>query len=269
MVLEKIWGRTGIMQGRFTDKGGFYPQQFPWNGWKQEFYIAGDYGLGCIEWMFNAERFEDNPIWTKGGRKEICRVMSNTGIKVRSICANYFMQHALTSPESMNVFERLTDFSEELGAEHIIIPLFDSSAITEKSEILKLYEIISECLSKKTMKACFESNLPIDDQIRLCERVSSGNTGICYDVGNAAGIGFDCIKDISKAKEFLFEVHFKDKMLQGTSVMLGDGAVDFPGILHEIENCNCLKIFESFFGRNAVADTKRNIDFIRRIGEND
>lgn len=269
MDLEKIWGRTGIMQGRFTDKGGFYPQQFPWNEWEQEFYIAKECGLGCIEWMFNAERFEDNPIWTQSGRKEIYRVMSNTGVKVRSICANYFMQHALSTPESMDVFERLTDFSEELGAEHIVLPLFDSSAITEESEIIKLYESILERLSKKRIKACFESDLPIDDQIRLCERIPSKNTGICYDVGNAAGIGYNCIGDISKAKGFLFEVHFKDKMPQGISVMLGDGSVNFLGILHEIEDCDCLRIFESFFGKNAVADTKKNVDFIRRIEHHD
>lgn len=269
MDLEKIWGRTGIMQGRFTDKGGFYPQQFPWNEWEQEFYIAGEYGLGCIEWMFNAERFEDNPIWTQSGRKEIQRVMNNTGIKVRSICANYFMQHTLTSPESMDVFEQLTDCGDELGAEHIVLPLFGSSAVTGESEIIKLCERISERLSGKGIKACLESDLPIDDQIRFCEMVSSGNIGICYDLGNAAGNGYDCSGDISKAKGYLFEVHFKDKKPQGTSVMLGDGSVDFPSVLHEIENCNCLRIFESFFGRNAVANTKKNVDFIWRAEHHD
>ena len=269
MDQEKIWRRTGIMQGRFTDKAGFYPQQFPWNGWEQEFTIAGEYGLGCIEWMFNAEHFEDNPIWTQSGRKEICRIMRNTHIKVRSICANYFMRHALTSAESLDIFERLSDAGEELGAEHIVIPLFDSSEITGASEMRTLYESISERLSERMIKACFESDLPIDNQIRLCERIPFGNTGICYDVGNAAGNGYDCVGDISKAKGYLFEVHFKDKKPQGTSVMLGEGAVDFPGVLHELENCDCLRIFESRFEMNAVADTKRNVDFIRRIERHD
>ena len=62
--MSGVWG---VMQGRFTDKGGFYPQQFPWTNWEQEFFTAREYGVDCIEWMFNGERYEDNPIWTKDG----------------------------------------------------------------------------------------------------------------------------------------------------------------------------------------------------------
>lgn len=269
MGLGRIWGRTGIMQGRFTDKGGFYPQQFPWDTWEKEFCIAGENGLGCIEWMFNAEFFENNPIWTYRGRQAIFSIMANTGVKVKSICANYFMKHALITPSSMNILEQLLNFGEELGVEHIVIPLFDSSAIAGDSELIEIYESISECLSGKAIKVCFESDLPIDKQIELCEKTQSDNIGICYDVGNAAGNGYDCMEDINKAKNYLFEIHYKDKVPESVSVMLGTGSVDFPGVLHEIENCNCLRIFESWFGRDAIADTQKNIDFIRRINEYD
>lgn len=262
---EQVWGWTGVMQGRLTDRGGFYPQQFPWKEWEQEFYIAGEYGLGCIEWMFNAEHYEDNPIWTPGGRKKICRVMGNSGVKVRSICANYFMQYALTSAESLDVFERLLDVGEELGAEHIVLPMFGSSGITEGREFAALYEWITGHMAGREIRVCFESDLPINEQVRLCTEIPSRSTGICYDVGNAAGNGYDCAGDIVKAKRYLFEVHFKDKKRQGTSVMLGDGSVDFPSVLRKLKDCGCLRIFESYFGRDAAADTKRNVDFIRRI----
>lgn len=265
----QVWRRTGVMQGRLTDKGGFYPQQFPWKEWEQEFYIAGEYGLDCIEWMFNAEYFEDNPIWTRDGREKICTVMGNTGIKVRSICANYFMQYALNCEKSLDVFERLLDVGEELWTEHIVLPLFGSSAITEGSELAAIYEWIEGRMTGREIKVCFESDLLIDDQVRLCTEIPSARVGICYDVGNAAGNGYDCVGDIAKAKSYLFEVHFKDKQRQGTSVMLGDGAVDFPRVLQEIKDCGCMRIFESYFGRNAAADTKKNMEYIRRIERHD
>ena len=48
----------GIMQGRLTDKGGFYPQQFPWTNWQQaEQGIFFD--LTKINRIYGDDRSED------------------------------------------------------------------------------------------------------------------------------------------------------------------------------------------------------------------
>ena len=65
----------GIMQGRFTSKDGFLPQQFPWTAWEKEFEISRRVGIQCVEWMFNYENFRDNPLITDFGQRKLARVL--------------------------------------------------------------------------------------------------------------------------------------------------------------------------------------------------
>ena len=98
--MKSIWG---IMQGRFTNKGGFFPQQFPWGNWEGEFEIASACNIDCIEWMFNADRYEENPLWTPQGREKIKNTIRNTGVSVLSVCANFFMESSIENIETKEI----------------------------------------------------------------------------------------------------------------------------------------------------------------------
>ena len=265
--MSTIWG---IMQGRFTDKGGFYPQQFPWGNWQQEFFTAQACHIDCIEWMFNSERFEENPLWTKSGRSEIRSIMVNSNVEVRSICSNFFMQHSLESEEALNCLRYLLDAGEELGIRQIIIPLFGASEILYTSKIVERFKTIEDLLSRRKICIGFESDLSIEDQLYICEMLQMDQIGICYDVGNSAGNGYNYIDDIAKAQEYLLEVHLKDKAYKGNSVMFGEGAVAFRDVFQTLDSRNTnMFIFESYFGTSAVKDTSKNIEFIREMYPHD
>lgn len=265
--MRRAWG---VMQGRFTEKGGFYPQQFPWSNWEQEFDIAHRCGVDCIEWMFNGERYDENPMWTEQGRAAIRAAEERTGVTVRSMCANYFMDHALDGSGAPDVLARLVKAGEALGLDHIVLPLFGASEITDGARLRELFGVIGGLLSGRRIAVCIESDMPIDDQLSLCAGVAGNKVGICYDVGNAAGNGYDYVRDIKKADEMgaLFEVHLKDKPYGGNSVMLGQGAVDFRSVFRALSGSGCLLVFESYFA-DAVEDTMKNIDYIRRIASDD
>ena len=190
-----VWG---VMQGRFTDKGGFYPQQFPWDAWKQEFYTAGKYGIDCMEWMFNAERYEDNPVWTDNGRKEIADIVQDSGVGVGSICANYYMEHSLLADEAADILDRLLDAGEELGARHIVLPLFGASGIEDADTLSELSDWVGTRLLGRDIRVCLETDMPVDFQLAACDRSGGDRIGVCYDVGNAAGRGCDYADDLSK-----------------------------------------------------------------------
>ena len=255
----------GAMQGRFTNKGGFFPQEFPWKNWKEEFWTAGKYNVDCLEWMFNAERFDENPIWTDSGRLEIKNIVSESGVAVNSICANYFMQYSIKEEKnSLSIISRLVEAAEMLGIHQIIIPLFGASEILGVELICELFGKICGKLSQSQVYIGFESDLPAMVQKSICDTLHTNKIGICYDVGNATGNGHESAQDVLVISESLLEIHLKDKYPDGGSVMLGDGAVDFESIFQNMKNWDKgVYILESYFGRDAERDTVKNIQYIR------
>ena len=256
----------GTMQGRFTSKGGFFPQEFPWRDWRHEFYMAQKHGIDCIEWMFNAERFTENPIWTVTGRREVKDVISDTKVMVRSICANYFMQYNIEETgNALYILEHLVEAAAELDANQIIVPLFGASEITDVGKIYDIFGKICDISHKTGIYIGFESDIPVEDQRTVIDMLNTDNIGICYDVGNAAGNGCDVLKDITDISECLLEVHLKDKPFKGSSVMLGEGSVKFKEVFKKLNNEHGrIYILESYFDKDAEKDTMINIQYIRR-----
>lgn len=255
----------GVMQGRFINKGGFFPQTFPWENWQEEFYIAKENDIECLEWMFNADRFYENPIWTEQGNEEIKAVILDSGVIVSSICMNYFMQHSLVKDkDSLNVLKRLIENAKRLGINKLIIPLFEESEILDIDELYKVSGKISKMVSGTGISIGFESNLSVEIQKRICGMFPACQIGICYDVGNMVGCGFDNVKELSKIKDYLLEIHLKDKAQNGRSVMLGEGKVNFQQLFQFLKRDEeRLYILESFFDKNAKKDTVENIRYIR------
>ena len=57
----------GIMQGRLTPRGPKPIQFFPFDNWQNEFKDAVEIGINEIEFIFDFDRFEENPLWSDPG----------------------------------------------------------------------------------------------------------------------------------------------------------------------------------------------------------
>ncbi len=255
----------GVMQGRFTHKGGFYPQDFPKDNWENEFYIAQAQRLDCLEWMFNSECFQENPIWTECGQKRIQEVIASSGVTISSVCANYFMKKGICDTGSIEVMKRLIDACNILGIRQVILPLFEASAEITTVQISEVLFEIGELVSRSKIRICIESDLPAIQQKRLCDLAEGDKTGICYDLGNAAGNGCDYVSDILAIGDRLFELHIKDKQPGGSSVMLGSGSVELERVFHVLNpERETIFILESYFGSDAEEDTIKNIQYVKK-----
>lgn len=256
---------VGIMQGRLTNKNGFFPQQFPWESWKDEFYLASKNKIDCIEWMFNYEKYDENPIATLNGREEIKTIVARSGVQVYSVCANYYMQSSIFKREK-RFAQRLLEGMKEIGACILVVPLFEKS----NPEIANEY-ILSEVLGYLTEEARrFEIEIAIetdisDEQVLNLLKICN-DLRICYDIGNATGKGKNVLQELEALKEKIIEVHIKDKQIGALSTMLGAGDVDFDAIFNSkrIARSNSIYILETYFGQNAVEDTLKNLEFIRK-----
>ena len=93
--------KIGVMQGRLSDPIHNTIQAFPEDTWENEFGIAKEIGLDCIEWIFDTSC--PNPILTNEGRVEIKELSKNNDISINSICADYFMVKKLFSELELDI----------------------------------------------------------------------------------------------------------------------------------------------------------------------
>jgi hexulose-6-phosphate isomerase len=264
--------QLGVMQGRLTKKEGFFPQVFPWDNWNIEFDSAKRIGIESIEWMFNFDQFTQNPLFTENGRKSIREQMTRTQVKVNSVCANYYMQQSLftkTNRGSIDkkVLEHLIFATKEIGASIIVLPLFERSQTQNFDELVQVLHSVREEQKQKNIKIALEMSEPATIQHQICKAVDREYVGICYDVGNAAGCGYDIQSDLELLKDHIFEIHLKDKMVGGSSVMLGQGAVNFEQVFDFLykKRLYCDVVLESYFDKDTILDSEKNAKFIMEI----
>jgi hypothetical protein len=72
-------------------------QAHPVGYWRDEFRIAGELGLACIEFIVDYDQAEQNPLQREEDPAEIQKITAQTGVRVRTICVDYLMQAPLHS----------------------------------------------------------------------------------------------------------------------------------------------------------------------------
>src|SRR5258706_1915757 len=131
----KVSSRIGIMQGRLSPRPQGKLQAFPWASYADEFPKAARLGFHSIEWIFEAERWEQNPLWTDAGRAEIRALSKASGVAVQSVCADYFMLERLAGEsyaelaKNREVLARLIEAARFVGADRILVPLLETAAL--------------------------------------------------------------------------------------------------------------------------------------------
>lgn len=264
--------KLGVMQGRLTNKDGFFPQRFPWDNWQEEFSLAGNIGFDCLEWMFNSDRWEDNPIVTEKGLSNIQKCISDTGIYVSGICANYFMDHciydssAVVKEKNIYILNMLVKNAEEIECPNVILPMFEKSgALFEKEAFWEEMCLLCNEIKLDNVHILIETDAPIHVVRRFLEQSPDTQISMCYDLGNAAGLGKNILHELQSHSNLIGEYHLKDKKRGESSVMLGEGDVPYKECMDwfvEYEN-KAILILESYYGLNAVEDTKKNFLFIK------
>lgn len=261
------------MQGRISPPGSGPLQSFPWKTWKAEFNQARLCGFDSIEWLFEAENYEQNPIWTTAGREEIAKEISITGMQVRSLCANYFMTHPffrVSEEERRRSIELLNELVLRVasaGISTILLPVLEDSELrTDEEQVLLAYSLRAplDLAAEHGIQIGLETELPARDFRALIERQNHTALAAYYDTGNAAAKGYDVADDIYSLRELLCGVHIKDRKRGGPNVALGQGDVDFAkafSAIDEVDYPGSL-ILETTVGNNPVAFANAHLKFV-------
>ena len=262
------------MQGRLLPKYKGRYQAHPINYWEDEFQKAKDLGLDCIEFILDFDDYNLNPLSNEDGINKIKRVSDSHEIGVHSICADYFMESPLhghnvkSANESKEVLEELIKASYSLGVENIVIPCVDQSSLKNQqdkdlfvsalNEVIPLAEDNGIFLSLETDLAPKEFRILLDELNSKCVKVN-------YDIGNSAGLGFDLLEELEEYGDFISDVHIKDRLLDGPSVMLGEGNANFKLFFDTLLTYEYKGIFimQAYRDEEGVEIFKRQLDFIK------
>lgn len=232
------------MQGRLIQSKGRGIQFFPFDEWEEEFKIASEIKLDEIDFIFDLERYQENPLWTKDGVSRIKKAIASSGVKVKHICADFFMRRPFfrvseaERKENVVILKKLLENAKEIGAQNIEIPLVDNSLVKTEEEKDILVKSLKECLRKAkelNLTLSLETDLQPKDLLDLVERFADPFLRITYDSGNSASLGYDSYEEISTYGQYLSNVHIKDRVLGGTTVPLGKGDTDFEKLFRGLK----------------------------------
>jgi L-ribulose-5-phosphate 3-epimerase len=267
--------QIGIMQGRLSPPAERRLQAFPWNSWEKEFAHARACGFDAIEWLFEAEDYEQNPLWTDAGVEKIQSLVDETGVAVLSVCADYFMAHPFFRVgdserlRSVAVLNQLISRAAQLGIKTILVPVLEESELRNEKEKVQLLESLRaplELAARHGIRLGLETELPAGEYNELVEQGNHPALGVYYDVGNATAKGYDSAADVRILGRHLCGIHIKDRKRNGPSVLLGQGDVnfsEFSAALAETRYAGLL-VLQTAFGDDFLSNAKAHLGFVRQ-----
>jgi len=264
----------GVMQGRLLPKYQGRYQAHPVDYWQQEFPLAAELGLDLIEFILDYYEVEKNPLMSGEGVEEILKVSEQTGILVKTICADYFMEAPIHSPNDeitqksqrtlCNLLENVSDF----GVTDIVIPCVDHSCLRHEKDIQRFIQAIGpsvELAEKFNINLSLETDLSPEDFVSLLEQLDSKRVTVNYDTGNSAALGYDVREELATYGDYITDIHIKDRVYQGGSVELGTGDTDFNlffETLNQIDFQGPL-IMQAYRDEEGVKIFKKQLEWIK------
>lgn len=236
LLLIDMDNQIGVMQGRLLPKYKGCYQAHPVGYWQREFHLAAGLGLDLIEFILDYNDIDRNPLMSESGVDEILNHAEKTGVAVKSVCADYFMQAPFHSSsdliieQNQKVLKNLILNGEKLGITDIVIPCVDQSTFRNNKDIKMFIKNVSpaiELAEKLCVNLALETDLAPEPFTELLKSFDSSRITVNYDTGNSASLGYDPEEEIAAYGNRISEIHIKDRLKGGGSVVLGTGAVDF------------------------------------------
>jgi len=233
-----------IMQGRLVPPIGDRIQCFPRDRWAEEFPLAAAAGLDAIEWIDDVYGDAINPIADDAGLARIKELSALHGVKVRSLCADYFMERPLIRASASEVTERsqrlawLLERCASIGIVRVVLPFVDHSRIDPANELDEVAGILGAMvpfIENTGVELHLETSLSPADFAELLARVDHPMIKVNYDSGNSASLGYRPTDEFAAYGHRVGSVHIKDRVLGGSTVPLGTGDADFDALFRSLD----------------------------------
>jgi L-ribulose-5-phosphate 3-epimerase len=237
----ETYANSGLytMQGRLCapEDGRF--QSFPRSAWEREIELASQVPLRGIEWIYDLYGEGANPLESPQGRQALMGKLGQTGQKVVSICADYFMDCPLVHPDAtvrahrLEKMKWLISICQEMRIQRIVIPFVDASKITDHAATDTVLQVLNTVLPE-AQAAGVELHLETDmgpAAFRaFLDEIEHPLVRVNYDSGNSSSLGYKPSEEFAAYGHRIGSFHIKDRVLGGKTVPLGQGDADFASL---------------------------------------
>lgn len=228
-----------IMQGRLVPPADGRIQAFPRENWAEEFPRAAAAGLDGIEWIFDSYGEGANPIETAEGVARLRQLSAEHNVLVRSLCADYFMEHPFVRATDQERSERLDKLAwllgqcAALGIGRVVLPFVDQSSMQTPAEQSAGAEVLRRALPLAEgagVELHLETDLDPEAFSRFLDLVRHPLVKVNYDSGNSASLGYHPREEFAAYGARVGSVHIKDRVRGGSTVPLGAGDTEFDAL---------------------------------------
>jgi L-ribulose-5-phosphate 3-epimerase len=235
------------MQGRLSDCVDGKIQAFPWHDWRHEFKDAEDIKLPLMEWTLDQDHLYQNPLMTVSGRERIRILCNKHMVSIPSLTGDCFMQAPFWKADGQTRIDLQSDFMaianacSSMGVKMIVVPLVDNGSLEtiEQSNILIDFLLQKkDFFAQNNIKIVFESDFNPSKLASFIARLPMKEFGINYDIGNSAANGFDPTEEFDRYGSRVYNVHVKDRELNGSTVSLNSGNADFKTVFYQLSKQN-------------------------------
>ena len=265
----------GIMQGRLVPPTDKRIQCFPREHWADEFELAAQAGLDCIEWIYDLYGADVNPLATDSGLEKLRDLSQQHKVKVLSICADYFMDKPLVRASQAELDDRLNTLfwllgrGRLIGINRMVIPFVDASHIDTQAEfdgVVALLKGVLQEAGKTGIEIHLETSLRPARFAELLTRLPDPLLKANYDSGTSSSLGYAPREEFAAYGIRVGSVHIKDRRLGAGTVPLGTGDADFPALAESLKKVAykgdfILQVARSTSG-DEVAWAKQNREFV-------
>jgi sugar phosphate isomerase/epimerase len=206
-------------------------------------------------------------------REKIKDAMKATGLAVSSLSMDFLNGRPVqTEADAVSWLATCIEAAKDLGAPGILVPFFGKAGLLKGKELNK--EAVDALVGKmkelapkaKAAGVCLglENTCSAKQNLTILDAIGSEAVACYYDIGNSTGGGYDVPAELRELKGRLCPcLHFKD----GGSY-LGEGRVKMEPVaeaLKAIDYRGWIVLETGNPSKDAVADCKRNGDYIRKL----
>ena len=113
--------------------------------------------------------------------------------------------------------------------------------------------------SDESIRFGLETDLNPQDFVEYLRAFDNIRIGANYDSGNSSGIGYDLYEEVTSLKDYIFNIHIKDRVYQGKTVQLGTGSADFERLFEGLSQIGYQHNFILQAARGEEGEEEKNI----------
>lgn len=207
-------------------------------------------------------------------RENFKEQMKKSGLPICSVMMGLLNSAPLaTDPRAPAWLEQTIDGAHDLGAKVILVAFFGNGDLLDKAgkvkedhvdEVVKRLKAAAPRAKEAGVILAIENYLNAEQNARILDRINHESVKIYYDCYNTgASKGYDVPKELRFLKDRVAQLHFKNG-----NDYLENGKVKYEPIAEAIKDIHFngwIVLESSAPSKDAVADAKKNADYIRKL----